>query len=145
MARPKKVTEHLDTEKRPTRVPIDGPRNLLDIPDQDPAYHYTWQTEGEVPRFLRAGYEWVTDNQFVGDPTVNKTCKIPGAPCNILVNSYKTTALYALRIRNEWWDEDQAKAEDERVDQELAMKPNRADGEYGKVEVGSKLGPKDMR
>ena len=75
MARPKKVTEHLDTEMRPNRIPIDGPRNLLEIPDIDPAYHYTWQPEGELTRFLRAGYEFVTDPQFVGDPTVNKSSR----------------------------------------------------------------------
>ena len=140
MPKLKKVTEHLDTGKRPTRMPIDGPRKLLEIPNPDPAYHYTWQPEGEVPRFLRAGYEYVTDPDFVGDPTVNKSSKIPGAPGNILMLNYKTTPLYALQQRIEWWDADQATMEKVRTDQELAMRPNKADGEYGQVKIGTELG-----
>jgi len=144
MAIPRKETQHLDTEKRPTRIPIDGPRNLLEIPDQDPAYHYTWQTEGEVSRFLRAGYEFVTDPGFVGDPSVNKSSRF-GAPGNVLIFSYKTTPLYALRIRAEWYDEDTASAEQKRKEQEAAMQPDPAQGEYGKVKIESKLGSKDQK
>ena len=145
MARPRKETQHLDADKRPSRIPIDGPRNLLEIPDQDPAYHYTWQPEGELSRFLRAGYEWVIDPGVpVGDPTVNKSNRF-GAPGNILVFSYKTTPLYALRIRQEWYDEDMDMAENKRLEQEAAMQPDAAQGEYGKVTIDYKLGSKDQR
>lgn len=145
MARPRKVTEHLDTSKRPSRIPVDGPRKLLEIPGgEDPAYHYTWQPEGEVPRFLRAGYEYVTDPGFVGDPTVNKSSKI-GAPGNVLMVSYKTTPLYALRQPIEFWEEDQQVQEDARLKQEEAMQPDQADGEYGKVTIKSRLGGQNMR
>ena len=50
-----------------------------------------------------------------------------------------------MRIRNEWYDSDVAAAEEKREEQEAAMQPNKAEGEYGKVSIQSKLGGRDMK
>lgn len=132
----KKETQHLNTETRPTRVPLDGPRNLLTIPQhlEKPGVHYTWQHEVDVPRFQAAGYDFVTDPIAVGDPTVNTTSRI-NAPGNSVVLRYKGDVLYLLAIPEEWYNEDQQRMEDQRKATEDQMR-RIGDGEYGKVTVG---------
>ncbi|MCI0420336.1 MAG: hypothetical protein L0312_14110, partial [Acidobacteria bacterium] len=71
-----KELEHLNKDKRPKRVPIDGPRNMFVIENPDPNYHYTWQPERLVPDFLRAGYEYVDDPGFAEERTVNTASRI---------------------------------------------------------------------
>jgi hypothetical protein len=125
---------HLDTTKRPTRIPIDGARDILAIPNKDPAYRYTWQHEAEVNRFLLAGYECVTDETMVGEPTVNTSSRI-NAPTNALVLRYKGDTLYAMKTPVEFWNEDEHRREAERRKVEIQMGTINP-GEYGKVQIG---------
>lgn len=132
----KKETLHLNTETRPTRVPLDGPRNLLTIPQhlENPGIHYTWQHEVDVQRFLAAGYDFVTDPITVGDATVNSASRI-NAPGNAVVLRYKGDVLYLLGIDQDIYDEDQKRMEDQRREVEDQMR-RIGEGEYGKVTVG---------
>ena len=106
-------TKHLNEATRPTRVPINGPRQLLTIPNQDPNYHYTVQVDepGNLERFLAAGYEFVTDPGRMGEETVNKSERLNGQGTALCLR-YKGEVNYAMRIRREWYDEDQAKLEE---------------------------------
>jgi hypothetical protein len=127
--------QHLDEAKRPNRIPVDGPRNILSIPDMDPAFHYTWQPDrpGQLERFLGAGYEFIKDPMAIGDPSVQKPARLNGMGTALCIKSGAET-LYAMRQRNEWFEEDR-RAYDAMVDgkEADAAKPIE-DGGYGGVQ-----------
>jgi hypothetical protein len=135
--------KHLDETKRPNRQPIDGPRSIMSIPNQDPNYHYTVQTAepGNLERFIAAGYEFVTDPVKIGDPTVNKSVRIPEMG-TALTFEYRGVTHYALRIRRDWWLEDKA-AEERRIREaeDQAAAPSN-EGGYG--DVKQSLGDKPL-
>lgn len=132
--------KHLDESKRPERVPLDGARDRMTIPNMDPAYHYTWQNDdpGQLERFIAAGYEFVTDPVKVGQPTVNKSDRINGmGQALTLVSGPKI--LYALRQRIEWYEQDE-KARQARIDAEEAKAAQPInDGGYGGVEAAKEI------
>jgi len=126
--------KHLDESKRPNRIPLDGPRDILRIPNQDPNYHYTVQTANDVElaRFIDAGYEFVTDPVRIGDPTVNKSDRLPGQG-TALTMTHKGQVYYAMRTRMEYWKADKA-AEEARIaesEAQAALPTN--EGGYGDV------------
>lgn len=135
--------QHLDTSKRPERIPIDGPRNILSIPNQDPNYHYTWQfgDPGNLERFLNAGYEFVQAEGLVGDPNIDKPSRLPGMGTALTCPSGPKT-LYALRIRQEWYDEDFARAQAQIDDQERQASTPSHEGGYGEVRKSGGSHPK---
>jgi len=126
--------KHLNESKRPNRTPLDGPRDILAIPNKDPNYHYTVQPENfaELARFIEAGYEFVTDPVKIGDPTVNKSDRIPGVGTALTIG-YKGVTYYALRQRMEWWLEDKASEEKRIQEQENQAAEPTNEGGYGGV------------
>lgn len=135
-------TQHLDTAKRPNRVPVDGPRNILSIPDQDPNYHYTWQTDqpGTLERFLTAGYEFVAEPGLVGDPSVQKPSRLNGMGTARTIKSGADT-LYAMRQRMEWYLEDRKNYNDMVDGKEKEVAQPIQDGGYGGVSKGGQTHP----
>lgn len=144
--------KHLDESKRPNRIRLDGPRDILTIPNKDPNYHYTVQVgdTGDLARFIDAGYEFVTDPVKMGDPTINKSDRLPGMG-TALSMVYKGVTYYALRQRMEWWLEDKAHeaAQIDAAEQQAATPTH--EGGYGDVKqslddkpihTGFKLGPR---
>lgn len=128
MARPSKA------EKR-DRVPVGGPRNILTVADKDPNYVYRWVLDipGRLEMFKRAGYEVVTDNNEVGDPTVDRHKQLGSAVT--LVKGTQTLVL--MRILREWYDEDQA-AKQEEIDALEATMTSGSAGDYGNIKVNRK-------
>jgi len=131
-------TQHLDTTRRPNRIPVDGPRNILSIPDQDPNFHYTWQVDGPgtLERFLTAGYEFVTDPGLVGDPSVQKPSRLNGMGTARTCKSGADT-LYAMRQRMDWYLEDRKAYEDMVDGKEKEVSRPIEDAGYGGVKTSS--------
>lgn len=128
---------------RVKRVPMNGlERDLLSVEGKNPDYKYRWiyDKDGTGTRLVRAetaGYEFAAPvSHMVGDSTVYKTSdggsviRIPGGKGN-----YQ----YLMRIRREWYDEDQ-KAKAQAIDENEASRhqPD-SDGQYGKVTTETTL------
>lgn len=137
--------------KRPKRKPIGEPSDILNF-EKEPGYVYRVvnnnphrQGEARIKRFLEAGYEIVQNpNIEGGDERVGAPSQM-GTPVVRPVGGGVTGVL--MRIKKDWYDEDQAKkmekvdkAEDDlkrllRPGEKETMRPG---GYYGNVEIGTR-------
>ena len=119
---------------RTRRTPV-GTRNVLTVAGKDPSYEYRIinDTGDRVQAFLDAGYELVKDDAVrVGDKRVNKT-SAEGSVAQISVGQGQKGVV--VRIRKEWYEEDQT-AKQVRVNElENSTKAKALDGTYGKLEI----------
>jgi hypothetical protein len=119
---------------RTRRTPI-GTRNVLTVAGKDPNYVYRIVNDSgdRINEFLEAGYELVPEDSVkVGDKRVNKASS-EGSNAQISVGQGQKA--FVMRIRKEWYQEDQA-AKQQRVDQlEATIKDKALDGTYGKLEI----------
>ena len=121
------------------RIPL-GTQGPLYIAEKykDPNYveRYVNNKPGRIDAFRNAGYEMVCvskDNKVVGDPHCGKGTKV-GTPVTLHAGDGELS--YLMRIKREWYDEDQKKKQDKRLDivKDLGDQPNK-EGHYGKVEL----------
>lgn len=124
--------------ERPKRVPLrEQLRNLLTVANRDPGYHYRIvnDTEDRVARFKMAGYELAPENIGFGDTNKNDSL---GTGSRISVGGGITGVL--MRIRKEYYEEDQ-KAEQDDIDdmeREMLRNKNRTDGLEGELTVSTR-------
>jgi len=115
-------------------VPV-GTRNVLTVAGKDPNYEYRIINDSgdRVQEFLDAGYELVdADSVRVGDKRVN-TAKAEGSIAQLSVGQGQKA--FVVRIKKEWYEEDQ-RAKMKKVDDlEAATKAKALDGTYGKLEI----------
>lgn len=126
-----------DVEKRDAevrqRVPVSGPRDVLKIYGEDPNYVYRFVNDvnNRIARFQRGGWDIVTDDLEVGAPRVGVP-ESEGTPVKVSVGS--GVQAYLMRIRREWYEEDQAAKQRAIDDTEAAMRAeSNKDGMYGKI------------
>jgi len=121
-------------ESRVKRTPI-GTRNVLTVAGKDPNYVYRIINDSgdRVQEFMEAGYELVKDDSVkVGDKKVNKSSS-EGSLSQVSVGQGQKA--FVVRIKKEWYEEDQA-AKQLRVDElENSTKAKALDGTYGKLEI----------
>lgn len=119
---------------RTQRTPI-GQRNVLTVAGKDPNYVYRIVNDSgdRIQMFLEAGYELVSDSDVrVGDKRVNKG-SAEGSVSQVSVGQGQKAMV--MRIKKEWYDEDQT-AKQRQVDQlEATIKEKALDGTYGKLEI----------
>jgi hypothetical protein len=125
-------------EKRVSRKPLfqRGPQSISG--EKDPNYHYRFvnDTGSRVVNFQQAGYEFVTDTDLsVGD---NRVSDPSSNSANKRVVSNDGTTSYLMRIKNEFYVEDQAAKMEALDEQEHAMTENASQGMYGKLELGKR-------
>ena len=124
------------TRERTKRTPINGVRGVLNVRGKDPAYSYRIvnDVDTRVNDFLERGYEVVTDQGVtIGD----KRVAIPTQAGSVVEMSVgQGTKGVLMRIKKEWYDEDQA-VKQQQVDQvETQMKAEtRKDGNYGSIKI----------
>ncbi len=121
-------------QTRTRRTPINGSRSILGVKGKDPAYSYRIVNDvgDRINEFLERGYEVVSDSGVtVGDKRVAKPSQ-EGSAVKISVG--QGTQAFLMRIKKEWYDEDNA-AKNARVDAlENQMKAEtRQDGNYGYI------------
>lgn len=97
------------------RIPMSVPQRRLEVPDM-PGYHLHWFRDVNVPRAIQAGYEMVKDgevklNQFnVGaDAALSGNADL-GTNIKVIAGTGedgKPEHLNLMKIREEWWLEDQ--------------------------------------
>jgi len=119
---------------RVTRTPV-SQRNILTVKGKDPNYEYRIvnDVEDRVTQFTDAGYEFVQDDTVqVGDIRAATGTNI-GSKKQLSVG--QGTKAFVMRIKKEWFDEDQ-RAKLKQVDlQESSIKQKALDGNYGKLEI----------
>lgn len=119
---------------RVSRTPV-GRRNILTVQGRDPNYHYRIvnDIDDRVAEFQEAGYEIVSREAVqVGDKRVNNASSL-GSNKHISVG--QGTKAFVMRIRKDWFDEDQA-AKQAGVDEiERATKEKALNGTYGKIDI----------
>jgi len=126
----------------PQRVPLrDQMRNKLTVPNRDPNYeYYIANDDGDnIARLKRAGWEIAPETIGFGDTNENTSL---GSGSRVSVGGGVTGVL--LRIRKEFYQEDRAAEEAERVRLERTMlsNKNRNDGLEGEIEVEVRRGRK---
>ena len=103
--------------------------------DKDPNYEYRFVNDigSRVQVFREAGYELVEDSDLivgdsrVSDPTTLGTAKV--------VTNKDGTQQYLMRIKREWYNEDQTSKEEQNAEIEKALQREASQMDYGKVEI----------
>jgi len=120
--------------QRPKRTPING-RNVLTVTGKEPGYVYRIVNDAgdRVQQFLDAGYEKVLANDVqVGDKRINSASP-EGSVAQVSVGNGEKAIV--MRIREEWYKEDQ-QAKQAHVDQlEQTIKQNVSGADYGTVKI----------
>lgn len=128
-------TKQTKTE-RPRRTPINGQRSVLGVKGKDPAYEYRIVNDvnDRITEFQERGYEVVTsEGVMVGDKRVDKV-SASGSPVEISVG--QGTRAFLMRIKKEWYKEDQEAKEANIRKAEADIKAEtQKDGNYGSIDL----------
>jgi len=92
-----------------TRVPITGPRNILNVIHEIPGKHLCWINDDErdsVALALMQGYEFVKSNMKIGETTINRPAK--GDTSVVWKNVGLGMVAYLMAIDQELYDADMA-------------------------------------
>jgi hypothetical protein len=119
---------------RPQRIPV-GTRNVLTVAGKDANYAYRIINDSgdRVQEFMDAGYELVEASSVrVGDKRVNSGSS-EGSKAQLSVGQGQKA--FVVRIKKEWYEEDQQVKQRRVDDLEAATKAKALDGTYGKLEI----------
>lgn len=121
---------------RPQRTPLKD-RSLLGVKGKEPGFAYRVVNDigDRVSMFQEQGYEVVTDGAVtIGDRRVGKPSK-DGSPVQVSVGGGINGFL--MRIKDEYFKEDQAYKEQKTAELEQSMR-NEAGADYGKLQISGK-------
>lgn len=116
---------------RVKRTPVSG-RNVLTVQGKDPNYMYRIVNDDEdrITRFLEGGYELVSDDSVkVGDKRVGNASSMGNSVKELSVGGGKKAVV--MRIKREWYEEDQKAKQDFVNQQESTTKQKALSGTYG--------------
>jgi hypothetical protein len=121
---------------REKRTPINGTRNILTIRGQEPGYRYRIVNDDgdRIPMLQEQGYELVQDASItVGDRRIANPTK-EGSPVQVSVGGGQKG--FVMRIKDEWYQEDQ-KAKQKSVDDlDESMKADaKKVADYGSLKI----------
>jgi hypothetical protein len=120
---------------RVTRKPLAqmGPQAITGEKDPNFVYRFVNDTGSRIENFKRAGYELVTTDELtVGDARVYDSTDL-GSSKRVVSNDGTTS--YLMRIKKEWYDEDQKAKADLLDEQEKAMTKEASSGMYGSLKI----------
>jgi hypothetical protein len=120
---------------RTTRVPLAnrGPQTISGIKDPDFVYRFVNDTGSRLHTMQRAGYEFVEDTEMVvGSSRVSDASDL-GSRKSVISNDGTTS--YLMRIKKEFYEEDQAAKGNVIDEQEGAMKKPQTQGLHGKISI----------
>lgn len=124
------------TSVRPKRIPV-GNRPKLAVVGKLPDYEYRWvnDTPGRIALFKQGGWELCTNDEVdVGNFRAEESSGEGSLACQVVDGGTGQKA-YVMKIRKDWYLEDQAATEEENRKNEETLLPNYNDGEYGKLVV----------
>jgi hypothetical protein len=118
---------------RTTRKPLmnRGPQVLSGYKDPDFEYRFVNDTGSRLHVMQQAGYEFVTDaDMVVGSSRVSDASDL-GSNKSVVSNDGTTS--YLMRIKKEFYNEDQAAKAAQIDEQDKAMTQQATQGMYGKI------------
>ena len=121
--------------QRPQRTPLAN-RSVLGIKGKEPGYVYRIvnDTGDRVASFQEQGYEIVTDSSItIGDRRVGRASQ-DGSPVQVSVG--QGIDGFLMRIKDEYYKEDQAYKEQQLRELEQSMKKDATNtSDYGKLDI----------
>lgn len=128
---------------RPKRTRVEGRRGILNIPDlaaKNPEWVFRWVNDENfgqrIQQMKDIGYENVTFDEL-GGSVGEKSVESANAPGSVVSRPVGlNTVAFLMKIRKEFYDEDQL-AKAERIDAKEALMKREAleRSDYGKIEV----------
>jgi len=134
MATIRRSTKKDNTRKR---IPVGEARNILTVQGKEKGFVYRWvnDVDNRITEFKQAGYDHVVDDSLdIGSDDV-KQGSVVGKTISKSVGQGVTA--YLMRIKEEWYKEDQ-QAKLSKVDSSeelIRANVNKITGRYGKVEI----------
>lgn len=126
-----------EASARPRRTPL-AKRNRLEIKNKEPGYFYRIvnDVDDKVPLLVEQGYEIVPDAKVgaAGNRRVDSPTAL-GSASSVSVG--QNTKAVVMRIKNEWYAEDQTVKQQTVDDTEQSMKTPPAD--YGSIRRETKF------
>lgn len=119
---------------RVSRTPV-SQRNILTVKGKEPGYVYRIVNDKDdrVEQFKEAGYELVSEDSVkVGDKRVNAASSLSS---HKQLSVGQGTKAVVMRIRQEWYDEDQAAKLGHVAAVEDATRKKALDGTYGELKI----------
>ena len=129
------MTRESNKSARVARKPLTqrGPQAIAGDKNPEFEYRFVNDTGSRIQNFKAAGYEFVTgDDLIVGDNRVSDATDL-GSAKRVISNDGTTS--YLMRIKKEWYEEDQASKAAAIKEQEAAMKQEASAGMYGKLNI----------
>ena len=129
------MTRESTKSARVARKPLTqrGPQAKKKKKNPEFEYRFVNDTGSRIQNFKAAGYEFVTgDDLIVGDNRVSDATDL-GSAKRVISNDGTTS--YLMRIKKEWYEEDQASKAAAIKEQEAAMKQEASTGMYGKLNI----------
>lgn len=122
-------------EKRPARKSLvqRGPQTINGDKDPNYVYRFVNDTGSRVANFQAAGYEFVEDKDMVvGDSRVFDPSDLGSSK---RVTSNDGTVSFLMRIKKEYYEEDQAAKAAQNNETEQAMKRDATQDRYGSLKI----------
>ncbi len=119
---------------RVKRTPING-RNVLTVSGKEPGYVYRIVNDAgdRIAQFQEAGYELVDASTVkVGDRRLD-VAKPDGSKAQVAVGGGQKA--FVMRIREEWYKEDQVAKQEHVQELEKSIKNQSGKADYGSVEI----------
>lgn len=129
------MTRESNKSARVARKPLTqrGPQAIAGDKNPEFEYRFVNDTGSRIQNFKAAGYEFVTgDDLIVGDNRVSDATDL-GSAKRVISNDGTTS--YLMRIKKDWYEEDQASKAAAIKEQEAAMKQEASTGMYGKLNI----------
>lgn len=124
----------LNRSDRPTRTPINGARDILNVRGKEAGFHYCWVNEDNVDRYVEGGYDFVTHEVIVGDKRLEATAQ--GSKHTKAVGNSVTG--YLMRCPEEVYEDELARIAEATDDTEASLVENKSDGQYGNISISQK-------
>lgn len=129
------VATQASASARPRRTPV-GTRNILTVSGKKDGYHYRIVNDqgDRIQEFIDNGWELVPANEVrVGDKRINQA-KPEGSNAQVSVGGGDKA--FVMRIKQEWYDEDQAAklAHNKEIMRSVQQSAS-SNADYGKVEI----------
>lgn len=122
---------------RTRRTPINGTRNKLNVRGKEPGFEYRIvnDIDDRIEVMKERGYEIVTDsNVSVGDKRIANPTQ-EGSPVKVSVG--QGVQAYVMRIREDWYKEDQeAKRKEADALEDQMKRDAKSAGFYGNLKIG---------
>ena len=127
----KETTKNVRVQRKP--LIQRGPQVINGNKDPEFEYRFVNDTGSRVHNFKQAGYELVTDSELtVGDARLTNASEL-GSAKRVVGNDGTTS--YLMKIKKEWYQEDQQVKEESLREQEAAMKQEATQGMYGSLKM----------